>query len=106
MMFLRCAALLLAVSLLGCGGGGSGAALPEGGQSGADKLAQQNIDQIKAKLQPIADSGVVGGSAIYGMDKSLKSAGKEALIPELDKLMKAKAPDQVKAIAKGMIEKL
>jgi hypothetical protein len=96
---------VLAVSLAGCGGG-SGAALPEGQLSGAQAAANQTIEQAKARLQPIADSGVVGGSSLYGLDEVLKKAGKEALLPELNKLMKAKKPDEIKAIAKKIIEQL
>lgn len=40
------------------------------------------------------------------MDVALKTAGKEALIPELNKLMKAKKSDEVKKIAQGIIDQL
>lgn len=95
----------LAVLLTGCGGGGS-TGLSEGKKSGAESAAEQSLEQAKARLKPIAESGVAGGSSIYGLDEVLKKAGKEALIPELTKLMKAKKPDEVKAIAKKILEQL
>jgi|GEM_PF-4959470 len=100
----RSTALVLVLALMGCGGG-EGSALPEG-ETAADQLSKQSTDQIKAKLKTIVDSGAVGGSSIYGMDVALKSAGKEALIPELNKLMKAKKADDIKKIAQGIIDKL
>ncbi len=104
MSFTRSVVLSLTLALVGCGGG-EGAALPEG-KTGAEQLAQQNIDQIKAKLQPIADSGVMSASSIYGMDAAFKAAGKEALIDDLNKLMKTKKPDEIKKLAKELIGKL
>jgi hypothetical protein len=95
----------LVVATLACVGCGGGNALPDGAKTGAEQAAQQSLEQIKAKLRPIVETGVVGASSLYGLDKSFKAAGKDALIPELEKLMRAK-PAQAKEIATKLLEQL
>ena len=93
----------LRVLAAGCGE----PAEPEIDPSASTDTAQQNMDvvQIKSALEPIVESGEVSHSGLYGLDESLKKAGKEDLIPELNKLGSA-GPEDAKKIAKGIIDKL
>lgn len=100
--------LSLFVSLLFVTGCGGDAGVPEIDPENTVDAQQSNQDaqQIRDALQPIADTGQVSHSGLYGLDESLKKLGKDDLVGELNKLGSAKDPEKAKKIAKGIIDKL
>lgn len=95
-----CLAGLLVVMSSGCGDSPSS---KSSGSSGSPVL--KSNDELKQRLNYIAQSGVTG-SALGGMQDSIKKAGKPELEKDFAELEKAKSPDAIKSIAKRMADKL
>ena len=93
----------LLMFVIGCGGN---ATAPENAESVDVQQQNQDVESIKTALAPIAETGQVSHSGLYGLDESLKKAGKEDLVKELDKLGSTKNPEEAKKIAQGIIDKL
>lgn len=87
--------------VIGCGGGE-----PDESDAVDAQQANQDVESIKSALVPIAQTGNVSHSGLYGLDESLKKIGKEDLVAELNKLGSTKNPEQAKKIAQGIIDKL
>jgi len=63
-------------------------------------------DELRKRLQGIADSGFAG-SALGGLPEFIeKHARQKELMAEFKKLQAATTPDQIKAAAKAMLGKL
>jgi len=95
-----CLAVLLAAAMSGCGG-------PSSSQK-AGSTAQPVIGsnaELKQRLNYIAESGQTG-SALGGLQDSIKKLGKADLEKDLAELEQAKSPDAIKTIAKRMADKL
>lgn len=95
------AAACLGAGLVGCGGGA--------GPSNAPATVEPSIgsdEQLRERLQYIADSGVAG-SGLGGLPEFIEKHAKKAeLMADYKKLQAASSPDQIKSIAKAMLGKL
>lgn len=69
------------------------------------QLENRDLATIRDFLQSVAQTGEVATSGLYGMDESLKKAGKPELVDDLNKLGSARG-DQAKKIAEDMLKKL
>ncbi len=96
--------LMSMLSVSGCSGGST--TPPSVENTGAAQAANADVATIKSRLAPIAKNGGVGASDIYGLDESLKKAGKPELVAELNKLMTTKDKEHIKKIAQGIIDAL
>jgi hypothetical protein len=94
-----CLAGLLAVALSGCGGS------PSSKSTGSTSPEINSNQQLKERLDYIAKSGVTG-SALAGMQETVKKTGKADLEKDYGELEKAKSPEEIKTIAKRMADKL
>jgi hypothetical protein len=97
-----CLSGVLAASLVGCGGGS-----PPGEVSPIGEV--KSVDELKQRLQYVADSGQAG-SALAGLDAEINKiadeAKKKALLADFAKLSATQDPNAAKALAKAMIAKL
>lgn len=91
-----CALMIISLAF-GCG---SGAPAPAPSVSPAVSSA----DQLKERLKYVAESGT-GGSALAGMPEMIEKTDK-SLMPDFQALERAQTPDQVKAAAKKLLDKL
>jgi uncharacterized protein YycO len=103
MSFLRFASLLLAVAVVcGC----------EGPRGKAVKVTPpSHVENAKSALKDMVSSGQTGSQIMMVTEsvqeiKKTDAAKGDALLKDLDELNKAKTPDEVKAKAKAMIDKL
>ena len=100
----RLSLLVAAACLLGCGGS---AAPPS--PAGESTPEVQSTEQLRDRLQQIADSGVTG-SGLAGVDAIIAqipdAAKKSALEADYAKLQQAEKPTAIKKIASDMIAKL
>ena len=74
-----------------------------------EKVAPAGPPPAKAMLEGVAASGELGSGAQEirsALDKESDPAKKEALLKDMDALEKAATPDEVKAKAKEMADKL
>jgi hypothetical protein len=91
---------MVAVSGIGCSGGGDGAAPPD-----PSTMVLDNKAALKAQLEMIAKDGQTG-SALAGMQEGVQKIGDPALTKDYQRLEKAKNPEQAKKIAQEMMAKL
>lgn len=91
----------LVAGVAGCDGGA--------GPSNAPATVEPSIgsdDQLRERLQYIADSGVAG-SGLGGLPEFIEKHAKKAeLMADYKKLQAAASPEQIKSIAKAMLGKL
>lgn len=91
----------LVAGVAGCDGGA--------GPSNAPASVEPTIgsdEQLRERLQYIADSGVAG-SGLGGLPEFIEKHAKKAeLMADYKKLQAASSPDQIKSIAKAMLGKL
>ena len=98
-------ALVCAVALVWASGCGRRASGPSD-QPGAVAPTVSSDDELRNRLQGIADSGFAG-SALGGLPEFIeKHAKQKELMAEFKKLQAATTPDQIKAAAKAMLGKL
>jgi hypothetical protein len=99
--------VISAMVLTGCGGTGSPPDLP----STEKALQVSGKDQLKQRLESVAQSGA-GGSGLAGISdaiqalKATDASLAEQLLKDLDALEKAQSADQIKAIAGRMAVKI
>lgn len=91
---------LLGLFVVGC----SRPSTPPQPPSQAQPVVGSN-DELKQRLEYIATSGA-GGSALGGLREAVEKAGDASLVKDLGDLEKTQDPEQLKAIAKRMLEKL
>lgn len=95
--------LLIAVMLFATGCARSGGS---GGPSGEEPPRLGSSDELRRRLEYFVESGVTG-SGLGGIPEIIATLPqREALEADYKKLEAAKSAEQVKSIAKGMIEKL
>jgi len=105
MWFFRFASLLIVVALIcGCSGG-------QAGPKSVRVTPPSPAENAKATLKEFAETGQVGSGLMLVREnfeaiKKTDAAKGDALLKELDELGKAKNPDEVKAKAKALMEKL
>lgn len=88
---------------LGC----EGTTSTPSGATGDNYSSKQSLDEVKAKLFPIADTGKFGGSELMGVDTSLTAAGKPELVQKLKGLrLSANENEGNKKIAQEVIDAL
>lgn len=92
-------AVVLALGLSGCGASTSPAS-PESPNPAATTAAE-----FKDRLTNIADTGATG-SAMAGLPELAKQQSDPSLVKDVEALQKATSPNQVKALAKKMLEKV
>ena len=90
----RC--LVMSLFLLGCN-----AAAPP---TSTAPVEVKSSDQLKERLKQIAASGS-GGSGLAGMRELIQKTD-SALLPDYEALEKVQKPDQVKAAANKLLDKL
>jgi hypothetical protein len=98
-------ALACAVAPL-CGSGCGRRSSGPSGQPGFVAPTVSSDDELRQRLQGIADSGFAG-SALGGLPEFIdKHANKKELMAEYKKLQAATTSDQIKTAAKAMLGKL
>ena len=95
---------LCVVLSAGCGGGTPTA--PEDAGSVMESQQTQSLDQIRGFLESAAATGQIAYSELYGMDESLKAAGRPELLEDLNKVGSARGERAVKRAAEDMLAKL
>lgn len=99
------AGVVLATTVLMPGCGDSGGADGGGGQTIQEQQANRGLDDVRAFLQGVANSGDISFSEMYGMDQTLKDAGKPELVEDLNRLGQSRG-ERAKKIANEMLQKL